>query len=71
MATDQWELIAEDVPAVEGIDLQGRHLHILKCPQEHFVILNSPTLAFDPKAIGGTLPCVRCGRHWLAPVVQE
>jgi hypothetical protein len=71
MPRDRWELIAEDVPAADGIDLQGRYLHILQCPNEHFLILNSPTLAFDAKAIGGTLQCVRCPAHWPAPDERE
>ena len=71
MARDHWELVAEDVPAAGGIDLQGRHLHILQCPNDHFLILNSPTRDLDAKAIGGTLQCVRCPAQWPAPDEKE
>ena len=49
---DQLELNAGAVPTAEGIYLQGRHLQSCSARKGRFVIVNQPTLAFDPRAIG-------------------
>jgi hypothetical protein len=63
----EWELIDEDAPVADGVDLHGRHLHKLRCPNDHYLLLNSPVRTFASKDVGETLACVQCPAHWPAP----
>jgi hypothetical protein len=65
----EWELFQRDVQAMLPLE-PGRHLHVLRCPNDHCLILNAATVALDPKDIGGSLYCVRCDWDWPAPVRQ-
>jgi hypothetical protein len=60
-----WQLIAADAPTVTPL-AEVRHLHILQCPNEHFLILNAASKAFSPESIGGSLYCARCDWDWPA-----